>query len=169
MDNNIFIRLAIIDDLKSIQALLNHNILNTTAVYDYDVRTDEVMLQWWSQKQAMNLPVLVAVENDKVLGFASYGQYRPFQGFHQSMEHSIYLSESSQGKGIGGQLLENLEEIAKKRNVHVLIAGIDANNTGSIKFHEKRGFEKVGHLKEVGWKFDHYLDLVFLQKVMPAE
>lgn len=160
------IRFARMSDLAGITALLNHEILNSTAVYDYDVRSSEQMDLWWQTKQTNQFPVLIAEVDGQVAGFASYGQFRPWQGFHRSMEHSIYIHCDYHNRGLGKALLQSLLLEAKERKVHVLIAGIDSSNQKSIDFHLSFGFEKVGELKEVGFKFDRYLDLVFLQKIL---
>lgn len=156
-------RFAQPSDLPSIQVILNHAIEHTTAVYDYDQRSEADMKDWWQVKQTKKYPILVAELNNEIVGFCSYGEFRRWQGFYQSMEHSVYVKENAQGKGIGKTLLQKLIQEATERNVHILLGGIDADNTGSIRLHEKLGFEKTGHLKEVGFKFNRYLDLVFMQ------
>lgn len=153
-------------DLSQIREILNHAIAHTTAVYDYDLRSENDMQNWWKTKRESNHPILVATENNTVVGFCSYGEFRRWQGFYQSMEHSVYVHEQHQGKGIGKTLLAELLNEAKRRNVHVLIGGIDADNEASIRLHEKLGFSKTGHLREVGFKFDRYLDLVFMQIIL---
>lgn len=159
-------RLAQQKDLPQIREILNHAIAHTTAVYDYDLRSENDMQNWWKTKRESNHPILVATENKTVVGFCSYGEFRRWQGFYQSMEHSVYVHEQHQGKGIGKKLLAELLNEAKRRNVHVLIGGIDADNEASIRLHEKLGFAKTGHLREVGFKFDRYLDLVFMQIIL---
>lgn len=159
----IIYRPAKLTDLVQIRQILNHAIEHTTAVYDYDLRSEKDMQTWWETKQISDFPIIVAEENETVVGFCSYGEFRKWQGFYQSMEHSVYVKDLHQGKGIGRTLLEKIIHEARNRKVHVLIGGIDADNLGSIRLHEKLGFVKTGHLKEVGFKFNRYLDLVFMQ------
>ena len=153
-------------DIPQILEIVNHNILNETCIYDIDERPLEVQLQWFENQMKNNYPVIVAKFENTVLGYASYAQYRPKVGYKFSMEHSIYIHPKHQNKGIGKELLKELIHLATLNNVHVLIGGIDANNQGSIAFHEKLGFEVVGRMNEVGFKFDKWLDLIWMQKTL---
>ena len=139
-------------------------ILHTTAVYDVDPHTIEQRMRWYEERTAGGYPILVAEENEHVIGFASYGSFRPWQGFRFTVEHAVYVSTQAQGKGVGRQLLEALLEHAKQQGVHVMVAGIDAANHSSIQLHEKLGFVTAGILREVGFKFDRWLDLQFMTK-----
>lgn len=109
------------------------------------------------------MPVVVAESNGQVVGFGSYGIYRPWDAYRFSAEHSIYVTEGHQGKGIGGRILMELIAHARRQHFHTMIAGIDAANKGSYAFHQKHGFTEVGRLREVGYKFDQWLDLIFMQ------
>ena len=153
-------------DIPQILEIVNHNILNETCIYDIEERSLETQLAWFENQLNHNYPVIVAKQNHSVLGYASYGQYRPKVGYKFSMEHSIYIHPAHQNQGIGKELLQELIQIASSNNVHVLIGGIDANNLGSIAFHEKFGFEVVGRMNEVGYKFDKWLDLIWMQKTL---
>ena len=153
-------------DIPQILEIVNHNILNETCIYDIEERSLETQLAWFENQLNHNYPVIVAKQNHSVLGYASYGQYRPKVGYKFSMEHSIYIHPEHQNQGIGKELLQELIQIASSNNVHVLIGGIDANNLGSIAFHEKFGFEVVGRMNEVGYKFDKWLDLIWMQKTL---
>ena len=159
------IRLATSNDLDDILEIYNDVVKNTTAVYDYEPRTREAQLLWFENKTKENYPIFVAEKNERVVGFASYGQFRPWPAYIHTVEHAIYVSQKFSTQGIGTALLSALIEHAKK-NYHSMIAGIDANNIASIKLHEKFGFVQVGYLKEVGWKFDKWLDLVFMELLL---
>ena len=160
------IRYATQDDLPVILEIMNDAILNTTAIYDYHPRTAEYVSNWLSKKHNDGLPVIVCEQDDIVTGFGSYGIFRPWDGYKYSAEHSIYVSQEFRGKGMGGLLLQNLIDLARKQNFHTLIAGIDADNASSCAFHEKYGFVEVGRFREVGYKFDRWLDLVFMQLLL---
>lgn len=161
------IRTARIEDLETILEIVNDAILNTTAIYDYDVRTLNEQISWFQEKQKSDFPVIVSTdENDKVTGFGTYGTFRIKVGFKFTVEHSVYVKEGFSGKGIGKALLSELIALAKAQKMHVMIGCIDAENTGSIKFHEKFGFKKAGILKESGYKFDKWLDLQFVQLIL---
>jgi len=161
------IRSARIEDIETILEIVNDAILNTTAIYDYDVRTLNDQISWFQEKKEHNFPVIVATdENDTVLGFGTYGTFRMKIGYKFTVEHSVYVKEGHSGKGIGKAILLELIDLAKAQKLHVMVGCIDAGNTGSIEFHEKFGFKKAGILKESGYKFDKWLDLQFVQLII---
>lgn len=161
------IRKARIDDLETILEIVNDAILNTTAIYDYDIRTLEEQTLWFQEKQQSNFPVIVATDkNDKVIGFGTYGTFRMKIGYQFTVEHSVYVKDGYSGAGIGKALLLELITLAKAQELHVMVGCIDAENTGSIEFHEKFGFKKAGLLKESGCKFNKWLDLQLVQLLL---
>jgi phosphinothricin acetyltransferase len=160
------IRLAEKKDLKKILEILNFEIENSTSVYD-DVTRDEIyMNNWFAEKNKLGFPVFAALINEEVVGYATFGKYRPHDGYRFTVEHSIYISTTHRGNGVGKMLMEKLIDSAKKLGFHSIIAGIDAENVKSCSFHENFGFVEVGRLKEVGYKFNRWLDLVFMQKML---
>ncbi|NOW45029.1 phosphinothricin acetyltransferase [Novosphingobium sp. SG751A] len=154
------------DDLAAILAIYNHAVLHTTAVWNETPGTIEERHLWFDAKHQRGFPVLVAVADDAVLGFASYGDFRPFPGYSQTVEHSIYVAPPAHRRGIGRALLNALIARAKEAGFHAMVAGIDASNTGSIALHQAMGFAQVGHMPQVGHKFGRWLDLVFMQKLL---
>ena len=163
---NIKLRNATEADLDQILAIVNHNILHTTSNYNYEIQTLAVQTKWFQDKQSLNLPIIVADLGGVAIGYGTYGMFREKIGYQYTVEHSVYVAEEYIGKGIGGRLLEALIVLAKAQGLHVMMGAIDAENTGSIAFHEKYGFEVCGHIKEVGFKFNHWLDLVFMQLIL---
>jgi len=160
------IREAEAKDLPVILEIMNEAILNTTSIYDYAERDRAYVEAWFQKKRTDKLPVIVLEANGETVGYGSYGIFRPWEGFKFSVEHSIYVHKNHQGKGYGKQLLIALIERAKLEGYHAMIAGIDAENQKSCEFHEKLGFTEVGRLKEVGYKFGRWLDLVFMQLML---
>ena len=161
------IRPARIEDIEGILEIVNDAILNTTAIYDYDVRTLNEQLTWFEEKQAHGFPILVAVdEKANVLGFGTYGDFRVKIGYKFTVEHSVYVKDGLSGKGIGKQILSELIDTAKTQKLHTMIGLIDAENVGSIAFHEKFGFEKSGVLREAGYKFEKWLDVQLMQLIL---
>jgi phosphinothricin acetyltransferase len=152
------IRQATISDLPSILEIVNHAILNTTAIYDYDPRSLEAQTVIFETKKAKNFPTFVVEHDHEIVGFGTYDTFRTKVGYRFTVEHSVYVKEGFAGKGIGQLLMEELISTAKKENYHIMIGVIDASNENSIRFHEKFGFESMGILKEVGFKFDRWLD-----------
>lgn len=159
-------REATIEDLPSILEIYNDAILNTTAVYDYKPHTLEMRKQWFDAKQQQGFPVFVAEEDGEIVGFSSIGPFRAWEAYKYSVENSIYVKEGCRGKGIGKLLLKPLIEAAGQLNLHTIIAGIDATNEVSIKLHAQFGFEEVAYFKQVGYKFDRWLDLKFMQLIV---
>ena len=151
-------------DLPSLLAIYNDVIATSTAVYSYLPATLEDRLQWWRTRVASGYPVLVATDQSAVVGFATFGDFRAWPGYRFTVEHSVHVRADRRGQGIGKQLVEALLPRAAALGKHVMIAGVDAANAASIRFHEQLGFQQVGHLREVGYKFDRWLDLVFLQR-----
>ena len=151
-------------DLPGLLAIYNDVIATSTAVYSYLPVTLEDRLQWWRTRVASGYPVLVATDQSAVLGFATFGDFRAWPGYRFTVEHSVHVRADRRGEGIGKELVEALFPRAAALGKHVMIAGVDAANAASIRFHERLGFEQVGHLREVGYKFDRWLDLAFLQR-----
>lgn len=159
----LIIRRARTEDLAKIVAIVNYEILNSTAIYDYQERTYDFQLNWFEQKMRDGMPVIVAENENEVIGFGSFGIFRPWAGYLFSVEHSIYIDKNERARGVGKKLMIELIRLAKEGGYHTMIAGVDASNSKSIYFHEKFGFKAVGTFKEVGFKFDKWLDLTFLQ------
>jgi len=160
------IRSAAEDDLGDILRVYNQAIEKTTAVFEYRPHTLEMRREWFKAKQAASLPVLVAVESGAVLGFASYGPFRAWPAYKYSVELSVYVDESARGRGIGSDLVRGVLATARERDLHVVMAGITADNAVSLRLHEKLGFVEVAHIREVGYKFGRWLDLKLLQIVL---
>ena len=157
------IRFATKEDCAAIAAIYNHAVINTAAIWnDKTVDTDN-RIAWFEARQFGNFPVLVSEENGVVTGYASYGDWRNFDGFRHTVEHSVYIHPEYQGQGLGNVLLAALIEEAKRRGKHVMVAGIESQNHASLHLHAKHGFVTTGQMPQVGTKFGHWLDLTFMQ------
>jgi phosphinothricin acetyltransferase len=155
-------------DLEQMLAIYNDIIVNTTAVYDYKPHTMDMRRQWFETKQQQGFPVFVAEAEGRVVGFSSIGPFRAWAAYKYSVENSIYVAADQRGKGIGKLLLPPLIDASKQLNMHTIIAGIDATNEASILLHKKFGFEEVALFKQVGYKFGKWLDLTFMQLLLPT-
>lgn len=153
-------------DGAAILAIVNDAILNSTAWYEYAPWDEARLTSWFEAKRAGGWPLLVAADGDATLGFASFGTFRDRPAYARTVEHSLYVAAAARGRGIGRILLDALVEHARARGLHAMIGGVDAANEGSLAFHHGAGFVEVGRLREVGWKFDRWLDLVFMQKLL---
>ncbi|MFY8067578.1 MAG: GNAT family N-acetyltransferase [Flavobacterium sp.] len=155
-----------IQDCKAIIEIINDAILNSTALYDYNIRTLNTQEAIFEEKLHKGFPVIVAESNNEVVGFGYYSEFRFREAYKFTVEHSVYANKNAIGKGIGKLLLNELIERAKKQNLHTMIGVIDSENTNSIDFHKKFGFEEVGFIKESGFKFDRWLHSVIVQKIL---
>ena len=160
------IRDATAADLPGILAIYNDVIATSTAVYADDPVPLDERRRWLEARRALGYPVLVAVDGDAVVGFASFGDFRAWPGYRHSCEQSVHVRADQRGMGVGRRLVEALFPRAEALGKHVMLAAVDADNAASISFHERLGFVRVGHFREVGRKFDRWLDLVFLQRFL---
>lgn len=163
------VRLIECDRARSaeILAIFNEAILNSTALYDYKVRSMAMMDAWFDVKAKGNYPVIGAVdENGRLLGFGTYGMFRERPAYKYTVEHSVYVDKDCRGRGVGRKLLEAIIERARMQDYHVLIGGIDADNAVSIELHRKLGFTFCGEIRESGFKFGRWLHLQFYQLIL---
>jgi L-amino acid N-acyltransferase len=155
-----------------ILAILNEAIVHSTALYDYRPRPASAMEAWFDVKERGSYPVVGAVdESGRLLGFASYGQFRAWPAYKYSVEHSLYVAAGYRGRGIGTLLLGEILTRARAQEYHNVVGGIDAANGVSIALHERFGFERCGLVRHAGFKFGRWLDLAFYQKLLetPSE
>lgn len=162
------IRPAIETDLPAIQAIYNAEILNGVATWN-EVPYDLAHFQnWFLQLQQQNFPIFVVEDSiqQKIAGYADYASFRNFSGYRYSIEHSVYISPAYFKQGLGKRLMLKLIEHAKAQNMHVMIAGIDHENIGSVELHKKLGFVQTGYMPQVGQKFGQWRDLVLMQLIL---
>lgn len=149
--------------------ILNEAIVNSTAIYDYQPRTMANMETWFEAKQRGSFPVIGVFEDDgKLAGFASYGSFRAFPAYKYSVEHSIYVRKDKRGQGLGKLLLTEIIKLAQRQDYHTLIGVIDATNETSIRLHQQAGFAECASIKQAGYKFGRWLDVVYYQLILPT-
>lgn len=166
---SLIVRDATLADAEDILAIYNFAAINTTAVWTDGPADLASRQEWLRARQEAGYPVLVAMKGRDVVGFASFGDFRPFPGYRHTVENSVYVDERHHRLGVGRSLLAALIERATAMNKHAMIAGIDAANAGSISLHASLGFAEVARMPEVGCKFGRWLDLVFMQKHLASE
>jgi phosphinothricin acetyltransferase len=157
------IRPAVDADLDAILVIHNDAIQHSTALW-----TDETVERidredWLASRTSAGDAVLVAIENDQVAGYAAYAPWRAKFGYRHTVEDSVYIAAPFQGRGIGRSLLVELIEHARGAGHHVMLADIESGNAASIGLHESLGFVEAGRLREIGTKFERWLDLTILQ------
>ena len=157
------IRIAEEKDMQSVTDIYNEVLRTSTAIYRDVEATLEERTEWWRNLDLNGYPLLLATEDDRVLGFACYGEFRSWPGYRYTVEGSIHLRPDARRSGTGTKLLHHLIDHARAAGKHMLIAGVDAENLPSRRFMERSGAEQTAHLKEVGFKFGRYLDLVLYQ------
>ena len=160
------VRQANEDDLPAMLAIYNDIILHTTAVWQYETHTLEMRREWFAVKKELGHPVFVACEQGRMVGFSTFGPFRQWQAYQFTVENSVYVAADSRGKGIANLLMPPLLEAARTMGLHAMVAGIEASNDASIALHKKFGFVEVAHFKEVGFKFDRWMDLKFLELIL---
>ncbi|MEO5711954.1 MAG: N-acetyltransferase family protein [Luteolibacter sp.] len=154
---------------SAILAILNEAIVTSTALYDYQPRTSEMMVAWFAAKEAGRYPV-IGVEGDagELMGFASYGSFRAWPAYKYTVEHSVYVNSKFRGRGIARVLMERLIELARGQDLHSLIGVIDAENSASIALHASLGFTRCGSIQQAGFKFGRWLDVELYQLLLPT-
>lgn len=160
------IRAASDDDLPAIAAIHDRAIADTAFTWLWEPIELPERRRWFAEQGRAGRPVLVADRGGRVVGFATYGPFRAYHGYRDTMEHSIYLDPAAHRRGLGRALLEALLTQAAARAVHVMVAAIALPNDPSVGLHRALGFAHVGVMPEVGQKFGRYRDLLLMQKVL---
>src|ERR1043166_10002068 len=161
------VRPALHHDLPGILEIYNEAVLNTTATYDYEPRTLEQRVAWFEERRKLDFPVFVAENQDqRIVGWSALNPFHARPGYRFTTENSVYVAADQRGRGIGKLLMPPLITAARERRLHAILAGIDAENEASIRLHAHFGFEKVACLKQVGYKFDRWLDVVYMELLL---
>lgn len=162
----ITVRHATENDLPQVLDIYNDIIKNTTAVYYYEPHTLEMRKGWFDERKQSGFPIFVAEEDGVILGMSTIGPFRVPTAYLYSVENTVHVAAHARGKGIGKLLMPPIIDAAKELGLHTIIAGIDASNEVSLHLHKSFGFVEVAHFKQVGFKFDRWLDLKFLQLII---
>ena len=163
--NDITIRLANIDDVPFINAIYNHYVDNSTSTYQVAREPDEVRLEVFKARTHLH-PVTVAVHDDQIVGWGALSRHRPREGYDRTVENSVYLRPDMTRKGIGTLLMRDLIARGKALGHHTIIAVISADQTASVELHKTLGFKEVGYISQAGYKFDTWLDIVYMQLML---
>lgn len=151
------------EDLPAILAIYNDAILHTTAIYRYRPVTLAERREWFASQRRQGFPLLVDEEEGCAVGFATFGPFRPYPAYKYTVEHSVYVDRAFRERGIGRRLMEALIREADGSYAG-MVAGIDSENAGSIRLHERLGFRYAGMIPRAGFKFGRWLNLVFYHR-----
>ena len=152
-------------DIPALLALWNPLIETTMVTFASDPKTADGLAQTLVDKAAQEYPFIVA-DDGTLRGFATYGQFRAGNGYARAMEHTIILADTARGRGLGRALMTAVEDHARARNRHSMIAGVSGGNPDGRAFHAAIGYDLVATVPQVGWKFGRYWDLWLMQKIL---
>jgi phosphinothricin acetyltransferase len=165
------VREAVPSDVPAICALFNALVPTSTVAWRDHPTSEAEQLAWLAERQAMGQPTLVADDGGAVVGYCCWTSFRGgdrFPGYRHTVEHTVHVRSDRQGRGIGRLLMTELVDRARIAGVHVMVAAIDGDNESSITFHAGLGFVEVGRLPQTGRKFERWLDLVLMQRIIPS-
>lgn len=169
MDKSISARLAVAADLDSINDIYNHYVMVSTCTYQEEPETIEARRKWFENHCPETHPIIVAEVEGKVLGWGSLSPYHSRCAYRFTVENSVYIHHEHLQQGIGSVILKDLIDRAGRLRYHAIIAAIDGSQTASVALHRNYGFTEVGHFREVGFKFDTWLDVVYLELMLEAK
>jgi len=159
------IRLARVADLQRINDIYNHYVLNSECTYQEEPSSYQERATWFAAHGSA-YPVTVAEQDGAIVAWGSISRFHPRSAYSRTVENSVYVQSDMHRQGIGSAMLIDLLVRAKALGHHTVLALIDTKQTGSIALHKRYGFEQAAHLKEVGFKFNRWLDVVYLQKML---
>ena len=149
-------------DLPAIAALWNPAIRDSAITFTTEEKTQDALAAWL----AAGPPRLVAEGAEGLQGFVAVGPFRSGPGYARIWEHTIFVTPGAQGRGLGAALIEAMAEAARAEGIGSLIGGISGENPAAVAFHARLGFAEVGRIPRAGWKFDRWLDLVLVQRLL---
>ncbi len=153
------------EDLPHLLSIYNHAVLHTSATFDLEPQTLEQRREWFSH-HGPDYPLLVAEDSRGILGYACLSPYRPKPAYGKTVESSVYVDDRYHGQGVGTVLMQELVRRAAQLGYHCVLAGVVGGNEGSARLHEKVGFQHVGCLKEVGFKFGNWHDVHWYELIL---
>ena len=159
------ILLATKADLPAINEIYNHYVLHSTCTYQEEPSTAQEREAWFAAHGPLH-PIMVAQQDGNVVGWGSLSRFHPRSAYRNTVENSVYVRHDLHNRGIGSALLADSVERARVLGHRTILALIDADQTASVELHRRLGFEQVAHLRQVGFKFGRWLDVVYLQRML---
>lgn len=159
------LRLASEEDLPAINDLYNHYVLHSTATYQTEPSTLPQRRAWFLD-HGPHHPITVIERDGQIVGWGALSRFHPRAAYQPTVENSVYIRHDALGEGLGTQVLQDLIDRASALHYHSMIALVSADQSASLRLHERLGFQHAGRLKEVGRKFNRWLDVIYLQKLL---
>jgi phosphinothricin acetyltransferase len=153
------------EDLGSITDIYNHAIIHTSATFDTQPRSLEEQTLWFEQ-HGDSYPILVARTDNRVMGWAALSPWSDRCAYETTAEVSIYVEDEYQGQGVGARLMKVLLDSGRRKGLHLAVARIVEGNPASLRLHKSAGFRLIGTMTEAGYKFEHYLDVIIMEKIL---
>jgi len=163
--NPVVVRDALEADLPEILDIYNDAVLNSTATFELSLQTVQTRMEWF-RGHGTDYPLLVAVSEGRLLGYCSLSKFQSNSGYRRTAELSVYVEKTSRRTGIATVLMKSILERAKNQGFHAIISSISMDNLPSVILHERFGFIKVAHLKEVGYKFSKWHDTCYFELIL---
>jgi L-amino acid N-acyltransferase YncA len=160
------IRSATSSDAEAIARIYNHHISNTIVTFEEEPIASSEIVARIVEVTSASLPWIVLEQDGQIAGYAYASKWKGRCAYRFSVESTIYLAQEATGRGLGTKLYERLLSLLEERRMHVVIGGIALPNAASVALHEKLGFEKVAHFKEVGFKFNQWIDVGYWQRTL---
>lgn len=162
----IIVRPATEDDVPAIRDIYNYEVLHGTATFDTEPKTLEDRLRWFRETQQPPHCVIVADDGGAVVGWGVLHPFHARAAYRFTTEDSVYIHQDRRGEGVGKLILARLVELARLGGFHTIMAGMSEGNEASVRLHERFGFEIVGVQREVGYKFERWIDVTWMQKML---
>jgi L-amino acid N-acyltransferase YncA len=155
-------------DAAMIAEIYNHYVMNTIITFEEEEISAREMAQRITEVQESGLPWFVWAENGRILGYSYASKWKSRCSYRFSVEATVYLAKDATGRGLGTKLYQALIDALRPNRIHAVIGGVALPNEGSIALHEKLGFQKIAHFKEVGWKFDQWIDVGYWELILES-
>ncbi len=160
--NSIELRLAVESDLLQINDIFNYYVGTSTCVWTTQLCTEEERKEWFASHDD-STPIIVAEHDGRIIGWGALSPFETACTFYKTVENSVYVHHEFQRRGIGIRILNELIRLGREAGIISIIAAISSDQHASIALHKASGFREVGQLSKVGYKFNSYRDLLYMQ------
>ncbi len=166
MSEDVYVREIKTADVEAVAKIYNHYVTETIVTFEEEPVSSSEICQRIKDAQFAKLPWLIAEQAGEIIGYAYASKWKGRCAYRFSTEVTVYLKPDHEGHGVGSKLYDQLLTMLRSLKIHVAIGGIALPNEVSISFHEKFGFTKIAHFKEVGFKFNRWIDVGYWQCIL---